>query len=499
MITVAIIGGGFTGTLTAVNLIQQASSPIKIVLIEAEEQTGKGVAYSTQFPGHLLNVPAGRMSAFPDEPLHFLKWARTKLPKLSETAFVPRSLYGEYIQNILQSAINQLPSLVTFERCEDEVLSVKMIQDETKAVLKLASGDVVVADKVVIATGNFSPSAPSGISQGIANSERYINNPWRWNIGESDTIDGDLLLIGTGLTMVDKVLELVHSGFNGTLYAVSRHGLLPRAHSRTPVPAFAQTELNQELYGDLIPLFKAVKESIRSGSFEHLFDNASTVKMEVSDWRQVIDSLRPHSQALWASLSDKQKKRFLRHIRTYWDIHRHRMAPEIGDEIERLTQSGKLKVLAGRLYSVNETSEALIATIMPRGGGQPQQLKVKRMVNCSGFSPDFRRSKSTLAQSLLTRELVHPHPSGLGISVRTDGAVLDANQKPSKVLFTLGTSTMGLRGETVAVPELRVQTRDLARTLLQSSQTMEFSMLQLNDVLNLEIPNDLPQARLLQQ
>ena len=346
---------------------------------------------------------------------------------------------------------------------------------------------------------NFSPSAPSGISQGIANSERYINNPWRWNIGESDTIDGDLLLIGTGLTMVDKVLELVHSGFNGTLYAVSRHGLLPRAHSRTSVPAFAQTELNQELYGDLIPLFKAVKESIRSGSFEHLFDNASTVKMEVSDWRQVIDSLRPHSQALWASLSDKQKKRFLRHIRTYWDIHRHRMAPEIGDEIEKLTQSGKLKVLAGRLYSVNETSEALIATIMPRGGGQPQQLKVKRMVNCSGFSPDFRRSKSTLAQSLLTRELVHPHPSGLGISVRTDGAVLDANQKPSKVLFTLGTSTMGLRGETVAVPELRVQTRDLARTLLQSSQTMEFSMLQLNDVLNLEIPNDLPQARLLKQ
>ena len=481
MITVAIIGGGFTGTLTAVNIIQQARTPIKIVLIEPREQAGKGVAYSTQFSRHLLNVPAGRMSAFPDEPLHFLKWARTKLPKLSETAFVPRALYGEYVQDILQSALNSIPPEVTFERIEDEVLSVKMIQDETKAVLKLANGDVVVADKVVLATGNFSPSAPAGVSQGIANSERYINNPWNGASQTIDTTDGDLLLIGTGLTMVDKALELTHNGFNGTIYAVSRHGLLPRAHSKSSVPAFAQTELNGELYGDLLQLFRAVKESIRSGSFEQLFDNASTVKMEVSDWRQVIDSLRPHSQALWASLSDKQKKRFLRHIRTYWDVHRHRMAPEIADEIEKLTQSGRLQIIAGRLYSVNETKEALIATIMPRGGGQPQQLKVVRMLNCSGFSPDFRRSRSPLAQSLLTRGIVHPHPTGLGISVRTDGAVLDANQKPSKVIFTLGTSTLGLRGETVAVPELRVQARDLAKTLLQSSQTMEFSMLQLNE------------------
>ncbi|HNB21400.1 MAG TPA: FAD/NAD(P)-binding protein [Candidatus Melainabacteria bacterium] len=481
MITVAIIGGGFSGALTVVNLIQQAVSPVKIVLIEPRSELGKGVAYSTQFAGHLLNVPAGRMSAFPDEPLHFLKWARTKFPKLSETAFVPRALYGEYVQDILQSAITNLPNLVTFERFEDEVLSLKLIQDDTKAVLKLASGDVIVADRVVLATGNNSPTAPTGVSQGIANSDRYINDPWKSDHRVFDTAGGDLLLIGTGLTMVDTVIELVQGGFDGTIYAVSRHGLLPRAHSKNSFPAFAQTELNQELYGDLILLFKAVKESIRSGSFEHLFDNASTVKMDVSDWRQVIDSLRPHSQALWGSLSDKQKKRFLRHIRTYWDVHRHRMAPEIGEEIEKLVQAGKLKVLAGRLYSVNETSEALIATVMPRGGGQPQQLKVSRMLNCSGISLDFRRSKSTLAQSLLTRGIVHPHSTGLGLSVRSDGAVLDVNQKPSKVLFTLGTITLGLRGETVAVPELRVQTRELARTLLQSSQTMEFSMVHLNN------------------
>ncbi len=480
MTTVAIIGGGFSGALTAVNLIQQARTPFKIVLIDPNQKTGKGVAYSTRFPKHLLNVPAGRMSAIADEPLHFLKWARTRFPKLSESSFVSRSLYGEYIESTLQSAANNLPSLVTLERLQDETLSIKLIQDDSKAVLKLASGNVVVADKVVLATGNFSPSPPSGISQTIAASDRYINDPWTANIEQLCTAGGDALLIGTGLSMIDKTLELVNSGFTGTIHAISRHGLIPRAHSKTSHPAFAQTELNQDLYGDLNLLFRAVKESIKSGSYEHLFDTASTVKMEVSDWRQVIDSLRPHSQALWASLSDKQKKRFLRHVSAYWDVHRHRMAPEVGEEIAALIAEGRLTVMAGRLYSVNETSEALIATVMPRGGGQPQQLKVNLMLNCAGFTPDFRRAKNALAQSLLTRGLVEPHPTGLGINVRTDGAVLDSNHKPSKVLFTLGSPTFGLRGESVAVPELRVQARDLARTLLQSQPTIEFSMLQMN-------------------
>lgn len=481
MNTVAIIGGGFAGTLTAVNLVHHARSPLKIVLIEASENLGKGIAYSTVFSKHLLNVPAGRMSALPDEPLHFLKWARAQNLVVSESSFLSRKAYGQYIESILQSTISKLPAFITFERLTDEALSIKLIQDKTKAVIKLASGDVVVADKVVLATGNFSPQTPSGISQSVAASDRYINNPWKSAGADHATTDGEALLIGSGLTMIDKVMELVHSGFKGTIYAVSRHGLIPRAHSRASLAAFAQTELNPHLYGDLTLLFKAVKETIRSGSYGHLFDNSSTVKMEVSDWRQVIDCLRPHSQALWASLNDKQKSRFLRHLRSYWDVHRHRMAPEIAEEINALIDTGRLKVISGRLYSVNETSEALIATIMPRGGGQPEQLKVGLMVNCSGYSPDFRTAKNTLAQSLLNREIVAAHPTGLGINVRPDGAVLDAAGKPSRVLFTLGLPTLGLRGETVAVPELRVQARELAKNILQTGQTREFSVLQIEE------------------
>ena len=470
MNTIAIIGGGFAGTLTAVNLIRQCRYAVKIVLIESQQKAGRGMAYSTLSEKHLLNVPAGRMSAFPDKPLHFLRWAQSQDKKVKESSFLKRSLYGEYLESILQSTLKELPHGVAFERIFDEALSIKLIQGDSKAVIKLAEGDVVVADRAVLATGNFSPAIPTGISQGIASSDKYINNPWGTHSFDFGTTSGDILLIGSGLTMVDKALEIVHSGFKGTIHAVSRRGLLPRANSRTSHPAFAQTELHSELFGDLHLLVKSVREAIKSGSYGQLFDNASTVKMDVSDWRQVIDSLRPHSQSLWQSLDDKQKRRFLRHVRAYWDVHRHRTAPEVGEEIDALVGAGKLQVTAGRLYSVQETADALIATILPREGKQAQQVKVSYMINCTGVSADFRRVKNPLAQSLLTRGIVSPHASGLGINVLPEGNVVDAQGKASNVVFTLGTPTLGTRGETTAIPELRVQAKDLAAKLLSTAR-----------------------------
>lgn len=502
--TVAIIGGGFAGILTAVNLVRQACLPLRIVLIESKE-SGRGMAFSTKCQKHLLNVPAGRMSAFPDEPLHFIKWARQreeltdtsqtsgatpqakssrlsanssstarksdKTAKIGETAFLKRSLYGEYIENILASTLADLPPHVTFDLLYDEAISVKLIQDQSKAVVKLGSGEVVVADRVVLATGNFAPSTPSGISQTIANSARYTEDPWSQDAAYCSTIFGDALLVGTGLTMIDKALEMLNDGFEGNIYAISRHGILPASHSKTSLPAYAQTELNQDLYGDLNALVRAVRNAIKEGSFAPLFDNASSVNIEVSDWRQIIDALRPHSQALWMSFNEKQKRTFVRHLRTYWDTHRHRMAPEIAEEVERHQASGRLNILAGRIYSVQETADSLIATVSPRHGQLPIQLKVGQILNCSGVTADFRRAKTPLAYSLLSRGIVSAHPTGLGINVLPEGNVIDAAGKPSNVVFTLGNATMGLKGETTAVPELRVQARDLATRLLSMVRT----------------------------
>lgn len=471
MSTVAIIGGGFAGTLTAVNLMYQAHCPLRIVHIESNEIRNRGVAFRTQSPHHLLNVPAGRMSAFPDDPLHFLKWARSRDKKLSESSFVQRCLYGEYLDDVLEAGLKSLPPFLSYEALNGEAISIKLIQDDSKAVIKLADGNVVVADKVVLATGNFKSGTPAGISETIAASEHYVADAWSRQCEKLVTASGDILIIGTGLTAVDKMIDLEACGFKGNIHAVSRHGLLPASHLKTSLPTFAQTELRQELYSDLNLLFKSVKNAIRSGSYKDLFDNASSVNMEVSDWRQIIDSLRPHSQSLWGALSETQKARFARHLKAYWDVHRHRMAPEIGTRIEKLQQSGQLQTIAGRLYSVQETAETLVATIVPRGGGQPRQLKVAGIINCTGFELNFEKAESSLAQSLIARGLVKAHPTGLGLSILADGNVLDNNERPSKVLYTLGASTIGARGESIAIPELRVQAKELAATLLSLTNT----------------------------
>jgi len=478
MSTIAIIGGGFAGTLTAANLIYQARCPLRIVHIERSQTRNRGIAYNTTSPYHLLNVPAGRMSAFPDDPLHFLRWARTRNSKLSESSFVPRSLYGEYLDGVMEAAMKELPDFVSYEAVGAEAISIKLIQDQTRAVIKLANGNVIVADKVVLATGNFKTGLPCGISESVAASQRYIGDAWQKNDKNFDTIDGAVMLLGTGLTAIDKIMEISKGGFTGTFYAVSTHGLLPAAHLQSSLPSFAQTELRAELYGDLNSLFRAVKNAIRNGTYKELFDHASSVNMEVSDWRQIIDALRPHSQALWSALSDREKMRFARHLRSYWNVHRHRMAPEIAAQIMQIKESGRLQTIPGRLYSIQETERELIATITTRGGAQPRQVKVARVINCTGNESNFEKADSPLAQSLIARGLAAPHPTKLGLCIQPDGNVIDANDKPSKVLFTLGTSTIGARGESSAVPELRTQAKELAAHLL-SLVPEEQSQLQL--------------------
>ncbi|MBC7997230.1 MAG: FAD/NAD(P)-binding protein [Leptolyngbya sp.] len=466
MKTVAIIGGGFAGTITAVNLIRYTQVPVRIVLIERAEKKCRGVAYSTQCESHLLNVPAGRMSAFPDEPLHFIKYARAKDPKISESTFVSRKLYGEYLEDILEIARENLPAIVKLETIEDEAISIKLIQGQTKAAIKFASGDVLVADKIVLALGNMRPIAPQGLSEGIVNSPNYQGDPWAFDASELRGLKDDILLIGTGLTMVDKAIEIVQAGFKGNIHAVSRHGLLPMAHAKAPLPAFAQTEINPELCGNLTLLFHTVKNAVRSGSYAQLFDNASTVKMEISDWRQVIDALRPHSQKLWGALSVKEQQRFLRHVRAYWDIHRHRMAPEIAEAIATLIEVGTVQPIAGRLYSVQETNDSLIATITPRGGGLAKQLKVAKILNCTGPSANYNLSRNPLVQSLISRGMMTAHDTGAGIKVSNRGQVLDQREQPSEIIFTLGSPLLGAKGETTAVPELRVQASELSLNLI---------------------------------
>lgn len=211
--TIAIIGGGFSGSLVAAHILRNATIPISIKLIERKAEIGKGVAYSTPVAGHLLNVPAGKMSAFPDKPQHFLTWLqRNGYTDATASTFAPRRVYGEYIQAILNEAEANAPTHVSLERICDEAIAIETTTYNTR--IQLSSGKSLHVQKVVLALGNFPASLPQPIAA-LGNNHANVKDAWSTDAISNLHPDDSILLVGTGLTMVDAVVALNQQGFRG--------------------------------------------------------------------------------------------------------------------------------------------------------------------------------------------------------------------------------------------------------------------------------------------
>jgi uncharacterized NAD(P)/FAD-binding protein YdhS len=351
--TIAIVGGGASGTLVAVHLLRRAQQPARLVLIERRDAAiGEGVAYSTSDPHHLLNVRADNMSALADQPAHFTSWAQ-----VDGSTFVARRDYARYLAATLSGARSQATHGVELEVRRDEV---EGVVDDLPA-LRLRAGGELPVERAVLALGNFPPRPLRGSSSTILR-----NNPWA-----ADALDGlrandAVLLVGTGLTMVDVVVSLVQTRqHRGPIYAVSRRGLLPQVHAELgPTPIAVE--------GDLPTTALALLKRIRAET------------AAAADWRSTIDGLRPVTQAAWRTAPPDERARFLRHLQPYWDTHRHRIAPEIGRIVADAIQRGQLRTYAGRLVDLSDTG----ARIRLRRDGE-LTLDVQRIVNCTGPSTSF--------------------------------------------------------------------------------------------------------------
>ncbi|MFN6483293.1 MULTISPECIES: FAD/NAD(P)-binding protein [unclassified Nostoc] len=457
--TIALVGAGFSGSLVAAHLLKTANRPLLIKLIERSHDIGKGVAYSTDTISHLLNVSAGKMSAFPDDPSHLLRWLNYNrselgafLPSdLNASSFIPRQIFGLYIQSILEEAEATASSNVRLERVIDEVVAVE--PQAKGAIVSLSSSRTFVADKIVLALGN-APSAPPGSQPSEDNDTPYLRHAWSAEALAELEPDAPVLLIGTGLTMVDMVVSLHDRNHRGKIYAVSRRGLSPLPHQSTkPYPAF--------LTPDTAP--KTVR-----GLLRRIRSEVQTAAVQGYNWRSVIDSLRPITQQLWQQLPRVEQKRLLRHVTPYWDVHRHRIAPKIGKIVQAMLDSGQLTITAGRIQGYQAAVDAVAVTVRQRQTQRNQVLQVSRVVNCTGVQANYQRSPQPLIANLRTQGLIRPNDIGLGLDTTPDGAVLDAQSKRSSLLYTLGTPRKGNLWETIAVPELREQAQALATTVLQS-------------------------------
>jgi uncharacterized NAD(P)/FAD-binding protein YdhS len=447
---IAIIGGGFSGACLAAQLLRSGDLSASVILIErAAGSPGRGVAYGTKCIGHLLNVPVQKMSAVADDPTHFLRWAQLHYESSVQPGqYLPRSVYGRYVESILREASEQQRG--RFEWKQDEAISITPI--DGKAEISLRSGRRIVADKVVLALGNFPPADPKFPGRAKC-SPRYVSNPWSPNALEGIGQEKSVLLVGSGLTSVDVVITLRAGGFDGTIHMLSRHGLLPQVH-RPAEPRSASWDNTSPRTAR--GLLRLVRKQVHEAATQNV------------DWRAVIDSLRPFSQAIWRSLPQQEQGRFLRHVRAYWDAHRHRVAPQIGEMLVSEANAGRMQVHAGRITEYCESADGVELTYRNRGNGESKKLLVGRVINCTGPDSDCRRMNDPLLNDLLRKNLVRPDPLFMGLDTAQDGALIDAHGVTSNFLYTLGPFRKGNLWETTAVPEIRGQAAELALQLISS-------------------------------
>lgn len=465
-VTVAIVGGGYSGTLLALQLLR-TEAPVRLILIENTFELARGVAYSTDRLEHLLNVPAGNMSALAGQPQHFLEWLRRRDPQATSLTFAPRAWYGDYLAELLEASwessrgrSGMRPSL---EARRSEVLELEPVPGAGFWVT-LSSGEVLEADYVVLATGHQGPSDPLPPGHDLAEDPRYVRNPWAHTAppGKNDAV----LILGTGLTAVDHLLTLEAVGHEGPVLALSRHGLLPQAHVQAllgkPTPP-------QLCYGaGLTEVLRTFRRQLRA-----------EMAVDPERWRTVIDGVRPQTAAFWGQLSLQDQRRFMRHLRAFWDVGRHRIAPELGEKVQGWLKSGWLTCLSGRIKQVKGRADAIQVVYQPRHSQETREVWVQHLVNCTGPDTNLRRSRSPLLQSLFRRGLIQSDPLALGLETTAQGALLSRDGVAAERLFTLGPLLRPRLWESIAVPELREQALALANLLAARAQAQRVSALEL--------------------
>jgi uncharacterized NAD(P)/FAD-binding protein YdhS len=454
---IAVIGAGFSGTLLALHLLRRCPSSVRIHLIERSPRFGRGLAYSSGNLNHLLNVPTSRMSAFHDRPDDFLEWLRQEgqegqegCASVTPNCFVARKLFGDYVRHHLKGEFRRAEGrggrLVL---TRGEVLDLQV--GRAGVILEIDRDRRAEVDIAVLAVGNFPPEPPSIADPSFYDSDGYRPDPWACEALADLAPTDPVLLIGTGLTMVDTTISLLDRGHTGRIHALSRRGLLPRRHAAAPSPPAALME--RPLPTTATGLTRALCEEI-----EHLGKDGG-------DWRAIIDGLRTATQDIWQAMPTPERGRFLRHLRPYWDVHRHRVPPGVADRIDLAIGYGQLTIGATRIRRMQAVSGGVEVIHRPRRSGTEQRLFVRRVVNCSGPGCDYERIADPLIRTLLGRGDIRPDALRLGLDVSSLCALRNRRGEIWQRLYAVGPVTRPAFWEVTSVPDIRRQCEALATHL----------------------------------
>ncbi|QPC89940.1 FAD/NAD(P)-binding protein [Mesorhizobium sp. INR15] len=439
--SIIIVGGGASGVVLAAHLLKSPNPDLRVTLIEKRPHFGQGIAYSTLLSAHVLNVSAAGMSAYADDPGNFWRWLLERGLATQEQApvYAPRSIYARYLGELLDELEAREKQSGRLRLIHEESLSISPTASGVE--VALANGTSVVAHLAVLATGHDEvPVNGQGHTIRMGSEADTAIDP-----------ESQVMVLGTGLSMVDAFLALQQRGHRGGIVAVSRRGLLPSPHRKgnpikldvADIPLGTQLSYFVGWFRDLI------KENQKAGI----------------DWRDVVDGLRPFNQKIWQNWPASAKRRFVEHTKAWWDIHRHRMPPEVHARVTEAVQSGRIRLVAGRVVDIAPNG-AFTVQVQSRHTQRVEAFEVARIYDCSGIVRDISTSSNSVVRSLVDRGLARPDPLRIGLDVSANCEIIASDGAVSKKILVVGPLTRGTFFEIDAIPDIRVQCAKLSKQLL---------------------------------
>ncbi|PZM08183.1 FAD/NAD(P)-binding protein [Rhizobium tubonense] len=442
---VAVVGSGFSAIAVTINLLRLLPSSSSVAVVGDDPGFGRGTAYRTELYLHRLNVPAGRMSVFPDEPDDFVEWLLQQGKPVAADDFASRGDYGRYLRDRLASLLRDRTGRANVDFIKAKARACVECS-RTGVVFHLDNQVELTAKNVVLCLGVGNAQLPVPPSRIDPQARAHIvGNPWRLGWLSKVRITDEICILGSGLTMVDQVIALRAHGHRGRIHLLSRRGLLPHSHAAHRAPF---TPTLPERTTEISAILAALRLAAKNGG----------------DWRGLMDGLRPMTQGIWQELTKQQRGRFLRHALPWWNIHRHRIAPAVFAQFDALVRDGTVVVHAGFLQSIEEEGARPILRYRQRGSDEIEALRADWIVNCTGME------RAGIGHSPLLREMqavgmVRADDLGLGISVDSQSQVLGTSGERQPGLFAVGALTAGQFWEITAVPDIRVQAKKVAEKI----------------------------------
>ncbi len=448
---VVIIGGGFAGAACALHLLRDHPDlECELTIVEPRETLGAGLAYSSPAQEHRVNVAAARMSVLPEAPLHFHDWllaedepARDPASAMPDGRLYPaRRVFGRYVNAQLMAQLAGRTGIV-FRHIREAARRVAAADDGRLRVI-LDDGETLRADAVVLAISHSAPDVPPP----LRGSHAVLADPWDMAALDRIPAAARVLIVGTGLTAGDVTARLLARGHTGAITMLSRHGLLPRPRTMLPVAAEGDftTKPETTALGLLRRVRRAMAKAIARGR----------------PWENIVDALRQQAGTAWGTLDWNQRRTLLRHLRTFWDVHRFQSAPQIDAALGSAQAAGLLHVRAARVLGVTDMPEGAAVRIHPRGAAADELLQADVIVACTGPGHRTVVAAHPVLRGLAEAGELVPDPVALGIWVDEESRVLRKDGSAWHNLFVAGPLARGTFGELMGLPQVNLQPRQVA-------------------------------------